>query len=201
VQVFDPHGLEVAASERLDLRTGERPGRAVRFLVLFAGRGEHKQRTAGGDEFRHASGGFRVERGRECLHRDALEHEVERLPPVCRRVEQVGDYVVHRRVREPLPRHADGGGRDVERRRVEPEPRDVFGVHAETGAHHERAPPRAVEPMLFGPAHEAWVGLVPVPRNLSIAALGGHIELFEPARRVRQSVLAITSRWISFVPS
>ena len=96
-----------AANDSTSARV-ERPRRAVGRLRRARGRrGEHEQRPARRDRPGDRRDRPRAHARGQRLDGDALDDEVERAGPFARRVEQVGDDVVDRRVREALAREPD----------------------------------------------------------------------------------------------
>jgi hypothetical protein len=78
-----------------------------------------------------------VERDR--LNGGDFDDDIERLPPLGRQVQEVGDVIVDAAVREPGPAPPDGGRRDVERGDVVATSSELLGVITDTAADDERS--------------------------------------------------------------
>ncbi len=164
---------------------GQRPGRTVADLGADSAVRRNAITTSVAPGARNETtlrvAAARTERGIDCTVR--LSTTRSNAPtPLGRRVEQVGDRVVHGRSREALARRADRGRRHVERDGGQAEAGDEFGVTARARADDQGPPGRRAS---TAAAHCTSSGCGP-PRSHGTTASprSAAVEPLEPAGHV-----------------
>ena len=162
----DRDRVQPVGCEGLDFVAPQGPGRQ---LPGCAGASssllDREEGAARSDQAPDVDDGVVAGRAGQGLHGDDLDHQLERPPPRWRRIEQVGRRVADLRVGMAAAGQADGGGRDVECRRREPERGQVLGVGAQPAADDDRPLPAAVKVARTCPAEEQRVSRGPGPRK------------------------------------
>lgn len=182
--LLDARQCKVAIGERCHLGPCEWPRHQLKFFVRVPGPGDHQKCARwshhGGDMPNSCGPQFPAVH----LHGICLEHQVVLPAPVSGRYENVRRGIVHFRAGKPGSRTRHRRGRHVERRDLESDVGQVFGIVTKPAADHEGTAARSRWLHTVQPGYEMTVWRKPCPWHPGFAAGGPRIELLEPAIRV-----------------